>query len=107
MDLKKYERELIEAIGANAYNTMQALSDLEKESLRYSAEMLHSDSGAIDRQAHELLAIVEADRLRSEIGATVNMLRDAEANGNEQEVQHLMEENKLLTTRLAQIKASG
>lgn len=105
LDTQVYERELTEAIGADAFAELEELSDSEKEALRFDAERLFAGNHALDREGKALTIILLKERLAHELSEAAAALKKAEAAGNEAEVERLMGVNNVLTTQIAHLHA--
>jgi hypothetical protein len=82
---------------------LEKLPSGELESMRFSAEMLHGKSHTLTDEAEQLLTIMRKEQLAASLTLATAALKKAEAEGNEAEVARLMEENKLLTARIAKL----
>ena len=100
-DTKKFAKELEETVGREVIASFEALSDMEKEALRFSAEMLHGHSGSIAKESESLLHTLMVERMRRDLGETTAAIKAAEAKGDEDEATRLMGEAKLLTAKIA------
>lgn len=103
IDLKAYERDMEEAIGAESLSALQALPESEQESLRFSAEHLYGKSSALLREAEALLDIILKEQLSEELAFATTALKRAEAARNEAEIEKLMISTQLLTGRIAKL----
>jgi DNA primase len=103
LDLKEFERELEEAMGAEALARLKKSSDAEAEALRFSAERLYGESRALSREAKTLLHIILKERLARELSEAAAALKKAEKAGDEEQVKELLTVNNVLTTRIAKL----
>lgn len=106
IDVKKFAAGLAEAAGEGAMKELYKLSVSEKEALRFSAERMHGRLPALERDASQLLVTLTIERLRAELAAVTALLKSAEAAGDEDTVERLMGQSKLLTGRIAQLQSS-
>ncbi|MBI5003583.1 DNA primase [Candidatus Kaiserbacteria bacterium] len=106
IDVAVFGHDLQEAIGAEAFEMLRALPDKEKESLRFSAEHAHGNSGSLKTEGAMLVRRILQERLAAEL-ARVGAARDAaESRGDEAEEARLTAESKVLTSRIAQLHIS-
>ena len=103
IDLKKYERELEEAVGKKALQELEALGGAEKEVLRFSAERLYGTSKHVARDAHELVRIVHEERLRRELADVAKEQKKAQRAGGKAELVKLEQRSKLLIAEIARL----
>lgn len=103
IDIKKFEASLAEAIGEKMLAELRALPALEQERLRFSGEIHFGESPSLVKEAEAILATLLSERLRAELKAAGQALKEAEAKKDEVELARLMEETKLLTARIAQL----
>ena len=106
IDLKKYQRDLAEALGSEALEVLKKLPKSEQERLRFSAERLYSKSTGFKREVDALLQIILRDRLSAELAVATAALKEAESSGREEEATVHISVVKLLTARIAQLHAS-
>jgi len=103
IDIAAYEAELTAAAGDDALASLCALSDMEHEALRYTAEQHASRSSNIRHEAEALLVAIREERLRADLTAVSQELKRAEAEGRESDVPALMERMQLLTGEIARL----
>lgn len=103
LDIAAYARELEDAIGASAIESLRKLSPTEHEAMRYAAEQHAARSSNIRADAAALLGTLREERYRAELSAATRELQTAEAAGREDEAAALMERIKLLTGQIAEI----
>lgn len=103
IDLGLFQKNLIEAIGQETYDALRRLPEQEIESLRYRAEIIFGKTPALERETKELTRMLAKERLRNELSVTTAALQAAESSGDDAEISRLMEQSKLLTSRLAEI----
>lgn len=101
IDVKKFRENLEESVGTGTFQKMEASPELEKETLRFSAEMLHGKSRAPQREADALLSTLLGERLRAELSEKTAELQAAERAGDEEAAARLIEECRVLTSRIA------
>ncbi|HEY4517124.1 MAG TPA: DNA primase [Candidatus Paceibacterota bacterium] len=107
IDIVQYARELEVAIGKEAFKALEALSESEKEVLRFSAERLYSASKNVVRDAHELVKILHEERLRRELAEVVKLQQKAERAGGKAELATLEKRSKVLIAKIAQLHGKG
>lgn len=107
IDISKFERQLVEAIGKDAFAALMKLGDAEQESLRFAAERVSGGSSNVAREAETLLRVLLEERLRRELAEASAALKKAETAGDKKEEERLMGVNKMLTTQIAKIHAAG
>lgn len=98
-----YTKELKDAIGVTAFEALDSLPAAEKESLRFSAERLYGNVASIEKETKHILRALLIERLSKELSDSTLALKKAEKAGDGEGLQKLMDVNKLLTTRIAQI----
>lgn len=103
IDTDTYARELEGAIGNEVMDELRRLPLDDKETLRFFSEALHTKSGSLQRSANTLLAILRKDRLQAELHVATEALREAEAKGDDSEVEKLSEDVRTLTTVIAKM----
>jgi DNA primase len=103
LDLDAYEKELREAVGADAYKRLEALSKGEQEKLRFGAEQMYATSKALKAEAKTLLAVLLKERLTRELREATVALKKAEERGNEKEVGVHMSVCNVLTKQIASL----
>lgn len=103
IDVNKFGSDLIEALGDDAFNALEALSKEEKEKLRFQAEAMHGGSTGLKQEVEALLDIIFRERLSAELSEATAALKAAEAAGDETQVGVYMSVCKLLTSRIAQL----
>ena len=106
IDIKKYKTKLADALSEAAMKECEALSVIEKEALRFSAERMHGRIEALEREADAVLSGVLLERMRDELTHVTAAIKSAEETGNDKEVHRLMEAGKLLTARIADLRSS-
>ena len=82
---------------------LAALSEGEREALRFSAEKLHGKSANPERETKALLVVILKELLAAELDDATMALKKAENGKDEVEIERLMGVCKLLTTRIAQL----
>ena len=102
LDVEVYEADLKDAVGDEMYLHLATIAENEKEGLRFSAERLHA-SGTVVPAAKSLLRVIKIERLAGELAETTKVLEKAEREGDEAEIERLMVQCGLLTTRIAQL----
>lgn len=106
IDTAVFAHDLEEAIGAEAFAIQRALSDEEKESLRFAAERMHGKSSKLATEGAQLVRRILHERLAGEL-AQVSAMRDRAAEvGDEALESRLAAESQLLTARIAQLHKS-
>lgn len=103
IDAETFERELGGAVGEEMMKSLVRMPLEEKETLRFFAEKLNGTSGALQKSANTLLAILRRDRLQKELHDTTDALRAAEAAGNEAAIKELSEQSRTLATVIAKM----
>lgn len=103
-DTKKFRTDLEEVAGSDVIAVFEALSSTEKEALRFSAEMLHGNSGSVAKEAESLLRTLTIERMRHDLGKTSSAIKAAENRGDEKAAAKLMGEAKLLTQKIAKFR---
>lgn len=103
IDTETFERELGGAVGEEMMKSLVRMPLEEKETLRFFAEKLNGTSGALQKSANTLLAILRRDRLQKELHDTTDALRAAEAAGNEAAIKELSEQSRTLATVIAKM----
>ncbi len=103
IDIKKFRTELKDALGKEASNAHDKLTESEREALRFSAERLYGENRNVPRAAAEILKVMREDRLRRELAETTRELERAEASGKEDESARLLERSKILTGEIARL----
>jgi DNA primase len=101
-DIAKFEADLKDAIGEDAYAILEKLPEKEREAMRFSAEDLYGRSKAPGAEAEAILKVLLKGRLGRELQEASEALRRAEEDRNEPEIERLMEINRLLTVRIAE-----
>jgi len=107
IDVAAFAREFEEAIGAETFAGLGALSETEREKLRFSAERLYGASATPEREAKALLSIILKELLAAELTKATQALKKAENSNDEAEVARLMGVCNLLTTRIGQLHEKG
>lgn len=102
-DIKVYERELREAVGADAFTALSMLSTTEKEPLRFHAEEQYGKSANVKRETQSLIKVLLKERLSGELAEATAALKKAETEEDEKEIARLMGVSKLLTTKIAEL----
>jgi DNA primase len=102
-DIAKFEADLKDAIGEDAYAILEKLPEKEREAMRFSAEDLYGRSKAPGAEAEAILKVLLKERLGRELQEASESLRRAEEDRNEPEIERLMEINRLLTVRIAEV----
>lgn len=105
-NIAQYKKDLIEAIGQEAFDAFAQMPAAEQESMRFSAELHNQGGDALAKEARTLLVILTGDRLAKEVKAVTEALQKAEREGDEEEVARLMERSKILTGHLARLHDS-
>ncbi len=103
IDLAAYAQQFEEAIGTEAFAALGALSEKERETLRFSAEGLYGSSATPEREAKALLSVILKELLAGELGRATLALKKAENAKDEKEIARLVGVCKLLTTRIGQL----
>jgi DNA primase len=103
-DIAKFEADLKDAIGEEAYAILENLPEKEREAMRFSAEDLYGKSKAPGAEAEAILKVLLKARLSTELQEASEALRRAEEDRNEPEIERLMEINRLLTVRIAEAR---
>jgi hypothetical protein len=103
LDLTTYERELEEAIGAEAMRALRSLPATEQEKLRFGAERMYAGSPILEREAKTLLTLLLKERLARELAEATAALKRAESQGNEEETAVHMSVCNVLTKRIASL----
>lgn len=106
IDTKAFEKELIEILGKESYELLVSLPEVERETMRFAAERLHSKSPVLTKEAEALLSILKREQLAARLATAAAALKAAEAVGDEKEMERLMGECKLLTGQIAKQHAS-
>ena len=101
VDIKKYEKDLVETIGDAAFKRLEEIEGSEREALIFAAELLHGTSASSDKEAKAILDALILDTLRAQLDRASEALKEAEAAGDEKEIKRCTEESKLLTGRIA------
>ena len=79
------------------------MPEQEKEALRFSAERLHGSSGTFERDALELLRVLNTKRIREKLVDATRSLEQKSEGGGEKERKRLEGEVRLYTEQLAQL----
>ncbi len=106
IDIEQYKKDLIAAIGQDAFDAFEAMPQSEQESMRFSAEVNFGETVSVAKEAQTLLSILSGDRLAREMQVVTEALHRAEAAGDEAEVARLMEQSRLYTAAIAKIHDS-
>jgi DNA primase len=101
-DIAKFEADLKDAVGEDAYVILEKLPEKEREAMRFMAEDLYGRSKAPAAEAEAILKVLLKARLGRELHEASEALRRAEEDRNEPEIERLMEINRLLTVRIAE-----
>lgn len=101
IDVAGYATKLEEALGAELFARLRSLPAIEQEALRFAGELHFGNGQAPAREADALLVTLMEDRLRAELAAATAALKRAETAGDDATTTRLMEECKVLTTRIA------
>ncbi len=103
IDVTVYESKLTEAIGTEGMHELHGMPEGELETLRFAAERLHGNDTSLAASADALLKELLRDRLADELTSASRLLEEAEARGEEAEIERLMNHSQVLTTRIAQL----
>ena len=103
LDLDAYERELEEAIGADALAHLRTLSEPEQEKLRFAAEQMYARSSALKSETRALLSVLLKERLSCELAEATAALKRAESRGDEEEAAVHISVCNVLTTKIARL----
>lgn len=102
LDIVAYETELRAALG-DTLDTLHALSNTEKEALRFEAERAYSTTTALSGEIKTLVHALHKDRLNQALQETATALKSAESRGDEAEIEVLMTRCALLTSEIAHL----
>ncbi len=105
LDVARYEKDLEDIVGKESMEILVSLPETEQESMRFAAERLHGRGPSIKAEAETLLAVLRREHLSTRLAAAAAALKTAEAEGNEEDVERLMAECKLLTGQIAKLHA--
>ncbi len=105
LDIGAYEKKLFDIIGKESMDILVSLPETERESMRFSAERLHSKGTGVEREAEALLSVLRREHLTARLAVAAAALKTAEGEGNEAEMERLMGECKLLTGEIAKLHA--
>ncbi len=106
LDTEALSKELEEVIGVEAFSELRALAESEKEHLRFAAERLYGDRSP-EKDAKQLIRILLRELLSGELAAVSARLRQSESQGDTEASSLLLDQSKLLTTRIAQLHKEG
>ncbi|HUO49955.1 MAG TPA: DNA primase [Candidatus Paceibacterota bacterium] len=101
IDTIVFEREIAEAIGAEAFAKLQETPEHEKELLRFAAERDHTKSRSVALDVTTLIGELLREKRLPAIHDEIVRAQEA---GNEEEVQRLLGVYNLLKTRIAKIR---
>lgn len=107
LDTKKLAEELAEAAGEQMFARLRELPAGEAEGLRFHAETLYATSERLAGDMTALVVSILKDRLARELAEATNVLRSAEAAGDEESVADATAAVTLLTTRIAKLHGVG
>lgn len=105
IDVKEYEKALVEAVGEDAFAILEALPEKEKEALRYQAEANAQELRNVRAELAGMLQVIHLDRLGRELAEATAALKRAEEAADEKETARLMDVCALYTGRIAKLKA--
>jgi DNA primase len=88
-------------------NMLARLESEEKERLIFETERLYGPDRSPKEDAAVLLAALEKDMLAQELERVTMALRAAEVAGDSGEEERLLEQSRVLTTRIAKLHAAG
>lgn len=103
LDVAQYERELGEALGAEELARFAALSETDREKLRFEAERAYGSSVSVQIEMRALLNVLLKERLTRELSEATAALKRAEDLGNEEEAAVHMSVCNVLTKRIARL----
>lgn len=101
MDAKHLREMLSSELGLTGL--LEKLDPAEKERLIFGAERLYGSERSPKEDAEVLLGALQKDLLSGELQATTAALRAAEAAGDSAETERLLEQSRVLTTRIAKL----
>jgi len=107
LDVSAYERDLEASVGTEALQELEALSEQEREKLRFTAEQMYGRSPTLNSRARSLLEVLLKERLSRELSQATDALRKAEGEGDEDHVAIHMKSTELLTQKIAELHKKG
>jgi DNA primase len=107
IDTAQYEKDLEEAIGAEAMAELRRMPLPDKDTLIFFVEQLHGKNGNLKRDIQTLLNILCRERLQRDLAANTEAMKVAEDAGDESLIQELAEKSRLLTAEIAKIAKEG
>ena len=103
LDLDAFEKKLQESISDTLFYELKALSEEEKEEMRFAGERLYGKSSALKLEVEALLNVLLKERLSRELAEATAALKRSEAEGDEQGVAVHMSVCNVLTKRIARL----
>lgn len=107
LDPKELAANLAEAAGEEMLAPLRELSAGEAEALRFHAEALYATNERLRGDMATLIGAILKDRLSRELAEATNLLRSAEAAGDEGRAAEATAAITLLTTRIAKLHGVG
>jgi DNA primase len=107
LDLAKFTEELSEALGEKILEQLRALPEKDQEEMRFSVERMYAKSTRLDREVAPLLSAVLKDRLSKEFATATARMKEAERTGDDEAVEKLAEECRILAKQIAKIKTEA
>ncbi|QQG37801.1 MAG: DNA primase [Candidatus Kaiserbacteria bacterium] len=107
IDTGAYEKDLAEAAGKVAATVLERMDERERERLRFSAEGLYGRGQNVLDEASSLLRVILQERLSRELAEAAVALKKAEGEGDQGEIDILMQSTQLLTKKIADLHKKG
>jgi DNA primase len=105
IDTAAYEKELVEALGADVFAALRALSAADTEAMRFLAADMFKNVSVLHKEAEQIAVGLLKSRLQSEIAALTDTMRDLEMQKDQDGVDKVFASLNKLRERLAQINA--
>jgi DNA primase len=102
-DTAVYADALKEALGADVFAQLRAIPSIDTESMRFLAADMFKAVPSLEKEALNISNSLLKVRLKAEDSAITEKMRDAESRKDTPEVEKLLESQKALRARLAQI----
>lgn len=104
-DAGKYLAMLRDSVGRDVMASLEGMPDAEKEALRFEAERIWG-TRPVEADIEHLLRVLERERLSTELATTSAALKRAEAEGDQDTADRLLEASRVLTTQIARLHDS-
>ncbi len=103
IDIAAFEKNLREAIGDTAFDSIRTSPVSDQEALRFLAADMFKNVQTLEQEARDMSNSLLRSRLQAEIGSLTDEIRDAEQRGDAPSVDKAFEALNMLRERLAQI----